>query len=140
MPSDSPPKYEVDDPSSLAPRWWDVRAWSKKTLAIVGAGLIVLIIVVVVVPVEVSKNNAYPNYSPLNYSLKDTCESISLALCFMAGILCTSIMEIFREARSSPIFFIAGGDSSIVASKTVLEYYKEGIILFLTNILARLRN
>ncbi|KAB8303180.1 hypothetical protein EYC80_004627 [Monilinia laxa] len=72
MPSDSPPKYEVDDPTSLAPRWWDVRAWSKKRLAIVGAGLIVLIIVVVVVPVEVSKNNAYPNYSPLNYSLKDT--------------------------------------------------------------------
>ncbi|ESZ95583.1 glycoside hydrolase family 16 protein [Sclerotinia borealis F-4128] len=72
MSSGSPAKYELDDPIYLAPRWWDVRTWSKKTLAIVGMGFVMLIIVVVVIAVEVSKKNAYPNYSQLTYSLKDT--------------------------------------------------------------------
>ncbi|QSZ33755.1 hypothetical protein DSL72_005326 [Monilinia vaccinii-corymbosi] len=65
-------KDELKNPSSIEPRWWDVRAWSKKKLAIAGAGLIVLITVVVVVPVRVLKNRPYPNYSKLKYSLKDT--------------------------------------------------------------------
>ncbi|TEY40801.1 hypothetical protein BOTCAL_0420g00070 [Botryotinia calthae] len=72
IPSDSPPKYAVDDPSSLAPRWWDMRAWSKKIWAIFGAGIIILIIIIVVAAVEGSKKNAYPDYSQLNYTLKDT--------------------------------------------------------------------
>ncbi|KAF7887262.1 uncharacterized protein EAF02_003909 [Botrytis sinoallii] len=72
VPSGSPPKDEVDDPSSLAPRWWDMRAWSKKKWAIFGAGIIVVIIIIVVAAVEGSKKNAYPNYSQLNYTLKDT--------------------------------------------------------------------
>ncbi|CAD6453530.1 5834f7c0-8a9b-486d-a0c8-bd864eff9080 [Sclerotinia trifoliorum] len=72
MPRGPPPEYELDDPSSLAPRWLDVRAWSKKRWVIVGVGLVVLIIIVVVIAVEVSKKNTYPNYSQLSYSLKDT--------------------------------------------------------------------
>lgn len=72
--SGPPPKYELEDPSSLAPRWWDVRAWSKKRWALVGAGLIVLIIVIVVAAVEGTKKSSYPDYSQLKYSLKDTCK------------------------------------------------------------------
>src|SRR4051812_44096898 len=70
-----PPKYELDRPGTLSHRWWDVRAWSKKKMLLVGGGLVVVIIILaVVIGVEVSKKNAYPNYSQLSYSLKDSCE------------------------------------------------------------------
>lgn len=81
--SGPPPKYELDDPSSLAPRWWDMRAWSKKKWAIFVAGIAALIIIIVVVAVEVEKKNAYPDYTALSYSLKDTCKLSSLVLCFV---------------------------------------------------------
>ncbi|PQE08244.1 hypothetical protein CJF31_00009462 [Rutstroemia sp. NJR-2017a BVV2] len=68
-----PPKYELDDPGTLSHRWWDIRAWSKKKMLLVGGGLVVVIIILaVVIGVEVSKKNAYPNYSQLSYSLKDS--------------------------------------------------------------------
>jgi hypothetical protein len=68
-----PPPYKVDRDDTLAPRWWDVRAWSKKKLALVAAGLAIAIVVLIVIIVEVTKNNKYPDYSKLNYALTDTC-------------------------------------------------------------------
>lgn len=41
------------------------------------AVVVIIVVVVVAVAVTLSKknNNAYPDYSVLNYSLQDTCES-----------------------------------------------------------------
>lgn len=45
---------------------------SKKTLMIIGGVAVAVIIIVIVVPVEVTKENAYPSYTAVNYSLTDT--------------------------------------------------------------------
>jgi len=68
----APPAYKVDREDSLAPRWWDIREWSRKKLILTGAGLIAVIIILVVVIVEETKKNAYPNYTTLNYTLAAT--------------------------------------------------------------------
>ncbi|RDW95161.1 hypothetical protein BP5796_00924 [Coleophoma crateriformis] len=72
MPAGPPPAYKVDREDTLAPRWWDVKNWSKKSFLLAGLALAVIIIIVVVVAVEVEKNNRYPAYSALSYSLTDT--------------------------------------------------------------------
>lgn len=52
-------------------KWWDVRAWSKKKMAIVGTCVLAVLLVVIVVPaVEVPKNR-YPDYTALSYSMVD---------------------------------------------------------------------
>lgn len=57
----------------LTPRSkWDPRGWGLKTKLAVAAAVVVAIIVIVVGSVEGTKANRYPNYSKLNYSLKDT--------------------------------------------------------------------
>jgi hypothetical protein len=66
-----PPAYKINKEDTLAPRWWDMRLRSKKTLVFVGVGLAVLIAAVVVIVVMVEKKDAYPNYSRLSYSLVD---------------------------------------------------------------------
>lgn len=45
---------------------------SKKTQVIIGAVGVAVVVIVVVVPVEVVKENAYPDYSAINYTLTDT--------------------------------------------------------------------
>lgn len=45
---------------------------SKKTWMIIGAVGVAILVIVIVVPVEVAKENAYPNYSAINYTLTDT--------------------------------------------------------------------
>ncbi|OAA66978.1 beta-glucanase [Niveomyces insectorum RCEF 264] len=64
--------YEVD----TGP-WWNPAYWAKRTWIIVGVALVVVLAIVIPVGVVVSRNNshsnAYPDYGPLNYTLKDTC-------------------------------------------------------------------
>ncbi|TAQ87261.1 hypothetical protein B7494_g4434 [Chlorociboria aeruginascens] len=68
-----PPAYKVDADDTLAPRWYDVKAWSKrKRLLILGGVLAVVIIILVAAIVEAKKTNAYPDYSKLTYTLADT--------------------------------------------------------------------
>lgn len=45
---------------------------SKKTWMIIGAVGVAILVIVIVVPVEVAKENAYPDYSAINYTLTDT--------------------------------------------------------------------
>lgn len=49
-----------------------IKSWSKKTWIIVGSAAAVILIIVIVVPVEVTKENAYPSYTAINYTLSDT--------------------------------------------------------------------
>jgi uncharacterized membrane protein YvbJ len=49
-----------------------LKSWSKKTWIIIGAIIAIIIVVVIVVPVEVTKANAYPSYTTLNYTLAET--------------------------------------------------------------------
>lgn len=49
-----------------------LKSWSKKTWIIVGSVAVVVLIIIIVVPVEVAKENAYPNYTTINYTLADT--------------------------------------------------------------------
>lgn len=48
------------------------QSWSKKTWIIIGAAAAAVLIIVIVVPVEVAKENAYPDYTAINYTLTDT--------------------------------------------------------------------
>lgn len=45
---------------------------SKKTWIIIGCVAVTILVVIIVVPVEVAKENAYPNYNALNYTLSET--------------------------------------------------------------------
>ena len=57
--------------------WYEWRSWSKRIWAYIAVGIVVILIIIIIVPVEVSKTahaNSYPDYTPLNYTLKDTCE------------------------------------------------------------------
>ena len=50
---------------------WNPRSWSRRTIVCVAVGLVVLLIIIIVAAVEGTKANAYPDYSKLNYALKD---------------------------------------------------------------------
>ncbi|KAI8623821.1 glycoside hydrolase family 16 protein [Xylariaceae sp. FL1651] len=65
LPRRSSMGYEDDEP------WWKPRYWRRRTWVIVAAVIVVILVIVIVVPVEVTKANRYPNYSKLNYALKD---------------------------------------------------------------------
>ena len=71
---DAQPAYEDRHAHTDLP-WYNPKSWSKK----VWIGVIVLVIIIIVViavPVAVtqSKNNSYPDYSEVAYSLAETCE------------------------------------------------------------------
>lgn len=51
---------------------WDPRGWSLKKKLFLAAGIIVVIVAVVVGSVLGVRANRYPNYSKLDYALKDT--------------------------------------------------------------------
>ncbi|KAH8888722.1 glycoside hydrolase family 16 protein [Thozetella sp. PMI_491] len=67
--------YEADSPA-----WYDFRAWSKKRWALVVILIILLIVAAVAIPIAVVKSlkpSAYPDYSKLKYTLRDTCTHIA---------------------------------------------------------------
>ncbi|CAM1508179.1 Fc.00g050270.m01.CDS01 [Cosmosporella sp. VM-42] len=80
-PGDAPPTYEeimltrdtgnVRRVQSSMP-WWNPRYWRKRVWAGVVAAIIIVIIIIIAVAVTQSKNNSYPDYTELSYSLKDT--------------------------------------------------------------------
>lgn len=78
--ADLPPLNMKKGPVNLSQRyygdergdkWWDFKTWRRRTWAILVAVLVVIIIVIVVVVTMLQKNNAYPNYKRLVYSLSD---------------------------------------------------------------------
>ena len=56
--------------------WYKVKAWRKRTWAIITCILVAIIVIVISVAVtQVQKyRNRYPNYFKVNYVLKDTCK------------------------------------------------------------------
>ncbi|ROV90091.1 hypothetical protein VMCG_09758 [Cytospora schulzeri] len=81
-----------------SPQWWDFKSWSKKAWITVGAIIAIIIVVVVVVAVEVTKANAYPSYSTLNYTLSETYSTD--ALVDTTG-LCRKYITDFRTCYAS---------------------------------------
>jgi hypothetical protein len=59
---------------------WHPRNWALRTKLCAGFGAVVLLIIIVVPAVVVTRNNRYPAYSKLNYTLKDTCKLKQLDL------------------------------------------------------------
>lgn len=69
-----PPAYDFNGvQGDRAPRWFDVRYWRKRTLILSVLAVVIVIVIVVAVAVVEVKNNAYPDYSQLNYTLVDQC-------------------------------------------------------------------
>ena len=70
----APPPYAFNEDLKSAPARsrFDPRGWSKRAWIIAAVGFIILIIIIVVAAVVASKNNKYPAYAKLNYSLSDT--------------------------------------------------------------------
>ncbi len=55
--------------------WWNPRYWARKVWIAVVAVLVIVIVIAVAVGVTVSKkDNAYPSYNALSYTLQDTCK------------------------------------------------------------------
>lgn len=52
--------------------WWNPRYWRKRIWFGVVAGILIILAIIIAVAVTVTKNNAYPNYTTLSYSLVDT--------------------------------------------------------------------
>ncbi|ERS95621.1 uncharacterized protein SPSK_02566 [Sporothrix schenckii 1099-18] len=56
--------------------WWKPSAWTKKVWALVIGSITAIVVIVIVVAVVVTRNNAnanrYPDYSQVNYTLKET--------------------------------------------------------------------
>lgn len=84
------PRLEYDDGLYSAPRgrresgirqaqttmpWWNPRYWRKRVW--IGLSIIVLVVIIIAVAVGItqSKDHPYPDYSALNYFLKETCWS-----------------------------------------------------------------
>lgn len=57
--------------------WWNPRYWARKVWIAIVVVVVVVIIVVIAVAVGVTlskKDNAYPSYKELSYTLQDTCK------------------------------------------------------------------
>lgn len=67
---------EVRHASSTMP-WWNPRYWRKRVWAAIIIVIIVIVIIIVAVAVGKARKNIYPDYTPLSYSLKDTCKCLS---------------------------------------------------------------
>ena len=67
---------EVRHASSKMP-WWNPRYWRKSIWAGVILSFAVVLIIIIAVSVMKVKENRYPDYSPLSYSLADTCKFIT---------------------------------------------------------------
>lgn len=66
-----PPQYRLDDPDTLAPKWYNVKRWGTKVWLAAAVIIGIIIVIIVVAAVEVEKKNKYPDYSALSYSLAD---------------------------------------------------------------------
>ena len=83
MPSYGPRSNDFDnmlhaDAAYQTPRSrFDPRGWRLRTKILAGAGVVVVIIIIIVASVLGSRANRYPDYSKLNYSLKDTYQGTS---------------------------------------------------------------
>jgi hypothetical protein len=53
--------------------WYNFKYWGKKAWAGAIAVVVLIIVIIIIIAVEVTKNNAYPDYTKLNYSLAETC-------------------------------------------------------------------
>ena len=83
-PGDAPPRYEeiqlsrnsrdVRHFQSSMP-WWNPRYWRKRVWGGIVAVVVIVIVIVIAVVVTQSKNNSYPSYTQVSYSLKDTSKS-----------------------------------------------------------------
>lgn len=78
-PGNLPQRYYGDERGD---RWWDFKTWRRRTWAILVAIVAVIIIVIVVVVTMLQKNNAYPNYKRLVYSLSDEYSGEELSVPF----------------------------------------------------------
>lgn len=55
--------------------WWNPRYWARKVWIAIVVVLVIIIVVAVAVGVTLSKkDNAYPSYKELSYTLQDTCK------------------------------------------------------------------
>ena len=54
--------------------WWNPRYWRKRVWAAIAVVLLIVIVIAVAVGVTEAKNNKYPDYSELSYSLSETCK------------------------------------------------------------------
>lgn len=76
-----PPPYSAHAPDAekmaAAPSKWNPKSWGLKTKIGVAAGVIAVIIAIIVGAYYGVRNNKYPNYSKLNYSLQKTCKTPS---------------------------------------------------------------
>lgn len=79
--------YGMPSRSKVAARkpWWNPRYWSRRVWISVVILILVIIVVAVVGGVLGSRHSnsagSYPDYSPLNYSLADTCTLHSIKRC-----------------------------------------------------------
>jgi hypothetical protein len=67
--------YQFDQDDSWYHPWYNFKYWGKRAWAGFVAVVVLIIVIIIIVAVEVTKNNAYPDYTQLSYSLADTCKS-----------------------------------------------------------------
>lgn len=75
-----PPPYSATAPDAekvaAGPSKWNPKSWGLKTKIGVAAGVVAVIIAIIVGAYYGVRNNKYPNYSKLNYSLQRTCKAL----------------------------------------------------------------
>jgi hypothetical protein len=65
--------YQFDREDSYYHPWYNFKYWGKKAWAGAIAVVVLIIVIIIIIAVEVTKKNAYPDYTKLNYSLSETC-------------------------------------------------------------------
>lgn len=93
---------EIRHASSSMP-WWNPRYWRKRIWAAIIIVILVIVIIIVAVAVERARKNMYPDYSPLSYTLKDTCKCLSPSTWIYKDPLTTAQMEVNPSLTSSTI-------------------------------------
>lgn len=73
-PANQTPAYDdvYDDQSKNPLPWWNPKGWTKRCWLISAIVFVIIAVVVIAVSVVEVKENAYPNYSKLDYHLVDT--------------------------------------------------------------------
>jgi hypothetical protein len=67
--------YQFDREDSYYHPWYNFKYWGKRAWAAAVVVVVLIIVIVIIIAVEVTKKNAYPDYTELNYSLSETCKS-----------------------------------------------------------------
>jgi hypothetical protein len=65
--------YQYSQGYEWSPPWYKFQYWGKKAWAGFIAVVVILLVIIIIVAVEVTKKNAYPDYTQLTYSLAETC-------------------------------------------------------------------